>query len=97
MALYIYVFFITYLSPRTDAHSKFSEDVKTAKDVLTDSERISGKWNKDDRNKVNSLCTEKLEWLSQNLEVMASVIIEQHQDFEEKFKPYLAKLTPVVI
>ena len=42
---------LTFLvvSPPPDARFQLSQAVKSARDTLTDSEKISGKWNKDDK------------------------------------------------
>ena len=68
--------------------------IQSTKEILGDSERISGKWVKDDRQKVNALCTEKGAWLEHNLEASLSSIEEQVTNFNERFAPHLAKLAP---
>ncbi len=78
----------------TDSKCKLSQAVKTAKNTLGDSEKISGKWNKDDRSKVNGLCNETNDWLQYNQDAHSSAVQQQITDFEAHFEPYLAKLTP---
>ena len=68
--------------------------IQSARDILSDSERISGKWVKDDRQKVTLLCNEKTAWLEHNLEAALTSIEEQVSNFKERFQPHLAKLTP---
>lgn len=68
--------------------------IQSARDILSDSERISGKWVKDDRQKVTLLCNEKTAWLEHNLEATLTSIEEQVANFNERFQPHLAKLTP---
>ena len=84
----------TYTHLHTDSRCKLSQAIKSAKDTLADSEKISGKWNKDDRSKVNGLCNEKNDWLQNNQEVSSEDICQQTLDFEQRFQPYLAKLAP---
>ena len=77
-----------------DSRFKFTRAIKSAKDTLGDSEKITGKWNKDDRSKVNGLCNEKNDWLQHNQNASNEAILQQLGDFESRFKPYLAKLAP---
>ncbi len=84
----------THTHTRTDLRFKLSQAVKSAKNTLVDSEKISGKWNKDDRSKVNGLCNETNDWLQYNQDALSSAVQQQIADFEAHFEPYLAKLTP---
>lgn len=68
--------------------------IQSAREILGDSERISGKWVKDDRQKVTTLCNEKTAWLEHNQDVPLPNIREQVADFEQRFEPHLAKLAP---
>ena len=44
------------------------------------------------QSKVTSLCNEKTEWLDKNLEANESEIIEQIEDFNERYQTHLSKL-----
>lgn len=44
-----YVFPLAFVFVDTEARLQLSRAVKSARDTLSDSERISGKWNKDDK------------------------------------------------
>lgn len=68
--------------------------IQSTRETLVDSERISGKWVKDDRQKVTTLCNEKTAWLEHNQDATLTSIQEQVADFEERFEPHLAKLAP---
>lgn len=84
--------------PFCHAHAVARKDlqarIQSAKDILGDSERISGKWVKDDRQKVTALCNEKTAWLEHNYDATLSSIQEQVANFDERLEPHLAKLTP---
>lgn len=68
--------------------------IQSAREILGDSERISGKWVKDDRQKVTTLCNEKTAWLEHNQDAPLINIQEQVANFEQRFEPHLAKLAP---
>lgn len=68
--------------------------IQSARETLGDSEKIAGKWVKDDKQKVTALCNEKTAWLEHNREVALSSIQEQVVNFNERYQPHLAKLTP---
>ena len=68
--------------------------IQSAREILGDSERISGKWVKDDKQKVTALCNEKTAWLEHNMEANLNSIQEQVLNFEQRFQPHLAKITP---
>ncbi len=78
----------------TESRHKLSQAVKVAKETLGNSEKISGKWNKDDRSKVNSLCNDKTDWLQYNQDATNDSLQQQLSDFKLHFEPYLTKLTP---
>ena len=66
-----------------------------ARRTLSDSEKIAGKWNKEDRSKVTALCNEKMDWLERKQkESTFEEIQQQNRDFEQRMEPFLAKLTP---
>lgn len=44
-----YVFPLAFVFVDTEARFQLSRAVKSARDTLSNSERISGKWNKDDK------------------------------------------------
>ena len=78
----------------TDSRHRLTQAVKLARETLGNSEKISGKWNKDDRSKVNSLCNDKTDWLQYNGDATNETFQQQLSDFEARFEPYLTKLTP---
>lgn len=61
--------------------------------TLTETEKISGKWNKEDKLKVTAICNEKSDWLSKvRRDSTIEEVQEQIEDFEQRMEPYLAKL-----
>ena len=66
--------------------------VNNARQILGDSEKITGRWNKDDRGKVNALCSENIEWLEKNTDASFQQIEEQKEEFKHRLDPYLSKL-----
>ena len=68
--------------------------IKSARETLADGEKISGKWVKDDKQKVTSLCNEKTAWLELNREASLSSIEDQVTNFQERYQPHLDKLNP---
>ena len=61
--------------------------------TLAETEKISGKWNKDDKLKVTALCNEKSDWLNKvRRESTLDEVKQQIEDFEQKMEPYIAKL-----
>jgi ankyrin repeat protein len=65
-----------------------------AREILGDAERISGKWNKDDKNKVTALCKEKWDWLTAHPDASVEEIESQQEEFHSRFSPYMSKLQP---
>lgn len=82
----------------SDVCVKFEETVKETRLTLADIDKISGKWNKDDKSKVTVLCSEATEWLLHNFTISTPPALhkihEQMTHFEDRLQPYLAKLTP---
>lgn len=78
-----------------DVCMELEEGVKKTRLTLADTEKISGKWNKDDRSKVTALCNETADWLLHNIPMSTSLhkVLEQKTHFEDKLQPYLVKLT----
>lgn len=71
----------------------FEQAVSNVRSTLSDSEKIAGKWNKEDRSKVNALCNEKSGWLEKKMKESTLEEMQQQQmDFELKMEPFLAKL-----
>lgn len=74
---------------------KLKHAVSDARLTLTNNEKISGKWNKDDKSKVTALCNEKTDWLERKtIKEVAMEDITQHiEDFEQRMEPFLDKLS----
>lgn len=68
--------------------------IQSARETLGDSEKISGKWVKDDKQKVTALCNEKTAWLEHNRDAALSSIQEQVDNFNDRYQPHLEKLNP---
>lgn len=70
------------------------EQVTGTRAIITDGDKISGKWNKDDRSKVTALCNETTDWLLHNLpgNTTFSKVLEQKTQFQDRLQPYLTKL-----
>lgn len=77
-----------------DARFQLSEAVRGARETLADTERISGKWNKDDKSKVTALCNEKSNWLDGHPQALLAEVEDQKRDFDQRMEPYLSKLKP---
>ena len=73
---------------------RLQEQVKETRAIVTDGDKLSGKWNKDDRSKVTALCNETTDWLLHNLPGSSTLskVLEQKTNFEERLQPYLTKL-----
>lgn len=74
---------------------KLKHAINEFRATLSNGEKISGKWNKDDKSKVTSLCNEKMDWLEKRGTKDTSVedICQQQQDFKQRIEPFLGKLT----
>ncbi len=72
--------------------NQLEEAVSKARQILGDSDRVSGKWNKEDRSKVAAMCNETVEWIAKNKGTTVEKMQEQKDDFEIKLEPYLDKL-----
>jgi ankyrin repeat protein len=79
----------------TEAKSILKKAINAAKDTLLDSERITGKWNKEDKSKVTALCNEKMDWVDRDIDYTKEEISSQLTDFEERYQPHLTKLDPL--
>lgn len=73
---------------------KFKNAISSARTTLTNSEKVSGKWNKDDKSKVTALCNEKSDWLDKRpiKEMYLEDIEQQKEEFEQRMEPFLDKL-----
>lgn len=80
--------------PTTEEYTKLKHAVSDVRTTLSHSEKVSGKWNKDDKSKVTSLCNEKSDWLEKRAIKGTSVedIQQQEEDFEQRMEPFLEKL-----
>ena len=74
---------------------KLRRAIINARATLSNSEKISGKWNKDEKSKVTALCHEKGDWLdkSQMKDTQLEDIQQQMEDFEQRIEPFLNKLS----
>ncbi|XP_011403387.1 PREDICTED: ankyrin repeat domain-containing protein 45-like [Amphimedon queenslandica] len=81
----------------TEARTILRDAITQARDLLSNPERILGKWNKDDKSKVTGLCNEKTDWLQRSIEAQSSKesILLQVEDFKQRFDPYFGKLDPL--
>ncbi len=77
-----------------EACEKLNDEVRDTRSIITDGDRGSGKWNKDDRSKVTALCNETTDWLLHNLpgHTTLNKVLEQKTLFQERLQPYLTKL-----
>ena len=68
--------------------------VNTRRATLTETDKITGKWNKEDKSKVTAICNEKSDWLNKKRrDSTLDDVQQQIEDFEQKMEPYIAKLT----
>lgn len=74
---------------------KLRRTIINTRATLSNSEKISGKWNKDDKSKVSALCHEKGDWLDKNQmkDTQLEDIQQQMEDFEQRIEPFLNKLS----
>ena len=77
-----------------EEYTKLKRAVNDVRATLSNGERISGKWNKDDKSKVTSLCNEKTDWLEKRGVTDTSVedICQQKEDFKQRIEPFMGKL-----
>ncbi len=77
----------------SDECKKLKHTVNKRRMTLTETERINGKWNKDDKSKVTALCNEKSDWLNRKRrDSSLDEVQQQIEDFEQKMEPYITKL-----
>lgn len=69
--------------------------ISDARSTLSNGDKVSGKWNKDDRTRVTALCNEKSDWLEKRSirDTATEEAQQQKEEFEQKMEPFLDKLT----
>ena len=73
---------------------KLKRAVNARRMTLTETEKISGKWNKEDKSKITMICNEKSDWLNKRRrDSTIEEVQQQIEDFEQKMEPYISKLS----
>lgn len=81
------------VNKHAEMRHQLEQVVNGTRHILGDSEKIAGKWNKDDRSKVNALCNEYSDWLARNREGELESFRQQKENFQQRMEYYLAKLS----
>ncbi|XP_062515788.1 ankyrin repeat domain-containing protein 45-like [Corticium candelabrum] len=84
---------VRYLN-QIEAWNVLKAYVEELRSVLTDTERIAGKWGKDDKSKTTAACNEKATWLDMNTEASSADVYKQMDLLKTFMQPIMAKLEP---
>ncbi|XP_065829908.1 ankyrin repeat domain-containing protein 45-like isoform X2 [Oscarella lobularis] len=81
---------------QTEARDSLKDAIQGIRGILSNADRIAGKWNKEDKSKTAALCNEKSSWMEAHLDATPHEIYRQKKHLEEAMQPSLTKLEPPV-
>eukprot|EP00095_Tigriopus_kingsejongensis_P002322 snap_masked-scaffold347_size200506-processed-gene-1.5 protein:Tk02322 transcript:snap_masked-scaffold347_size200506-processed-gene-1.5-mRNA-1 annotation:"78 kda glucose-regulated" len=80
------------IKERTDAKNELEQYAYTLKRQLGDEEQLGGKVSEEEKEQINTIVDEKLDWLKENEEADTEAFKEAKKEIEEVAQPIIAKL-----
>eukprot|EP00118_Oscarella_pearsei_P028012 m.1554 g.1554 ORF g.1554 m.1554 type:complete len:207 (+) comp7203_c0_seq1:371-991(+) len=84
------------LLDQIEARNCLKETIQEIRAILSNADKIAGKWNKEDKAKTTALCNEKSNWLDSQPDASPDEIYNKRDCLQEAMQPILAKLEPDV-
>lgn len=82
---------VAYLE-KIEARNALKADIEEIRSVITDADRIAGKWGKEDKSKATAVCNEKATWLDMNPDTSPHAVYEQKHQLNAFIQPLMTKL-----